>query len=180
MKTFEFSIVASGLDPEAEGFADRFYDAGCSDATIFFQKGHIILDFSRDAGGIDSAICSAIECVESAGAHVDRVEPDPLVSLSDIAARTGLSRAAITQYAKGQRADDFPAPVARVTSETSLYDWSQVATWLYRKEKISLEQAIQATAVRVVNEAISTGEAKLRETLHRRLKAYEAELARAA
>src|ERR1041385_5630982 len=30
MKTFEFSIVASGLDPEAEGFADRFYDAGCS------------------------------------------------------------------------------------------------------------------------------------------------------
>jgi hypothetical protein len=35
MKIFEFSIIASGLDPEAEDFADRFFDAGCDDATPF-------------------------------------------------------------------------------------------------------------------------------------------------
>ena len=46
MKTFEFSIVASGLDPEAEDFADRFFNAGPDDATLSFQKGHIILDFA--------------------------------------------------------------------------------------------------------------------------------------
>jgi transcriptional regulator with XRE-family HTH domain len=180
MKMFEFSIIASGLDPEAENFADRFYDAGCDDATISFQKGHIIADFARDAESIDAAISSAVECIRSAGAHVDRVEPDPLVSLSDIAARTGLSRAAITQYAKGQRSENFPAPVARVTSDTSLYDWVQVATWLYRQGKLSREQAIAAAAVKAANDAIGTDSAILRETLHRRVQAYEAELKKAA
>src|SRR3984893_9278948 len=176
MKTFEFSIIASGLDPEAEGFADRFFNAGCDDATISFQKGHIILDFARDAASIDEAICSAVECVEQAGAHVNRIEPDPLVSLADIAARTGLTRAAISQYAKGQRSADFPSPVARVTSDTSLYDWSQVATWLYQHEKLSRESAIEAAAVKAVNEAICAHEPKLRDTLQERLKSYEAEL----
>ena len=92
MKTFEFSVVASGLDPEAEGFADRFFEAGCDDATVGFQKGRIILDFARDAACLDEAIASAVAAVTAAGAKVDRVEPDPLVSLSDIAARTGMSR----------------------------------------------------------------------------------------
>jgi hypothetical protein len=176
MKTFEFSIVASGLDPEAEDFADRFFNAGCDDATISFQKGHIILDFAREADSVDAAICSAVECVGAAGAHVDRIEPDPLVSLADIAARTGLTRAAITQYAKGQRGEDFPVPVARVTSETSLYDWAKVATWLFQHEKLSRDDAIKATVVKAANDAICAHESKLRDKLHERLKDYEREL----
>ena len=176
MKTFEFSVVASGLDPEAEDFADRFFNAGCDDATISFQKGHIIVDFAREAKSIDIAICSAVDCVEKTGARIDRIEPDPLVSLADIAARTGLSRAAITQYSKGQRSADFPSPVARVTSETSLYDWSQVATWLYQHEKLSRDQAIEATAVKVANEILGANRPKLRDTLRKRLKSYEATL----
>src|ERR1051326_7892442 len=59
--TFEFSIIASGLDPEAEGFADRFFEAGCDDATISVQKGHIILDFAREALSVEDAICSAVD-----------------------------------------------------------------------------------------------------------------------
>jgi len=180
MNEFEFCIIASGLDPEAKDFADRFFNAGCDDATISFQKGHIILDFTREADTIDAAICSAVECVEKAGAHVDRIEPDPLVSLSDIAARTGLTRAAITQYAKGQRGENFPSPVARVTSDTSLYDWSTVATWLFHNEKLSRDKAIEAEAVKAANEAIEAREPRLRETLQGRLKAYEASLDLAA
>ena len=91
MKKFQFSVIASGLDPEAEDFADRFFDAGCDDATISFQKGRIILDFARESNSVDAAICSAIDSVEKAGARVNRIEPDPLVNLSDIAARTGLN-----------------------------------------------------------------------------------------
>ena len=180
MKTFEFSIIASGLDPQAEDFADRFFDAGCDDATISFQKGHIIADFAREAVSVDAAICSAVECVEKAGAQVDRVEPDPLVSLSDIAARTGLTRAAITQYAKGQRGQNFPAPVARVTSETSLYDWATVATWLFHHEKLSRDQAVEAEALKAVNEALAAHETRLRDALRARLKAYKARLEKRA
>jgi hypothetical protein len=180
MKTYEFSIIASGLDPESENFEQQFYDAGCDDALIVFQKGHIIVDFARESDSIDAAICSAIECVEKAGAHVDRVEPDPLVSLTDIAARAGLSRAAITNYAKGDRADNFPAPVARVTSKTSLYDWAAVATWLFQHKQISKEEAVEAEAVKVTNAAIECHEPKLREALQGSLKAYEAKLEKEA
>jgi predicted DNA-binding transcriptional regulator AlpA len=179
MKTFEFSIVASGLDPEAEDFADRFYEAGCDDATISFQKGHIILDFARDAGAVDAAICSAIECVEKAGAHVDRVEPDPLVNLSDIASRTGLTRQAISHYSKGNRGAHFPAPVARVTSDAPLWDWASVAKWLYENDKLARDAAIEAEAVRVANVAIETGTPKL-EALQSHLQAYDAGLRKAA
>jgi predicted DNA-binding transcriptional regulator AlpA len=180
MKTFEFSIIASGLDPEAADFADRFYNAGCDDATISLQKGHIILYFARDAETVDAAICSAIECVENAGGDVNRVEPDPLVSLADIASRTGLTRSAITQYAKGQRGANFPPPIARITSETSLYDWAEVAAWLFRHKKLSREQAIEAEAVKVANEAICAHETKqrdkLRDKMQERLESYEKEL----
>lgn len=174
-KMYEFSIIASGLDPRAEDFESRFYGAGCDDATVSFQKGHTILDFARNANSIDEAICSALECVTKAGAHIDRIEPDPLVSLADIAARTGLSRAAISHYAKGQRSADFPVPVARVTSDISLYDWSQVAAWLYRHDKLSRDKAIEAAAVKAVNDAICANET-IRDKLQERLKSYEAEL----
>ena len=90
MKTFEFSIIASGIDPEADDFGDRFYDAGCDDALVAFQKGHTIIDFAREAETFAEAIASAVENVCAAGATIDRIEPDPLVNLSDIAARTAL------------------------------------------------------------------------------------------
>jgi hypothetical protein len=173
MKTYEFSIVASGLDPAAEDFEQRFYDAGCDDALIAFQKGHIIVDFAREADSVSAAIATALECVKAAGATVDRVEPDPLVSLSDIASRTGMTRAAMTQYSKGQRGRSFPSPVARVTSDSPLWDWASVARWLYQNKKLSREAAIEAEAVRVANTAIERSDAKFKETLERKLKAYE-------
>lgn len=176
MKTYEFIVVASGLDPKTDDFEQRFYRAGCDDATISFQKHHIIVDFAREADSIDSAICSAVDCVKAAGAQIDRIEPDPLVSLADIASRAELTRAAITQYSKGQRGADFPAPVARITCETSLYDWAEVAAWLFQHGKLSREEAIKAAAVKVANEAICAHESKLREKIQKRLRDYKKEL----
>jgi hypothetical protein len=88
MKTFEFSIIASGLDPKAEDFADRFFDAGCDDATLSFQNRQIIVNFVREAESIDAAIVSAAECVAAAGAKVQRIELGPLVNLANITSLT--------------------------------------------------------------------------------------------
>lgn len=162
MKTYEFIIIASGLDPEADDFESRFYDAGCDDATISFQRGHIIAEFARQAESMDDAIASARDCVISVGATVERVEPDPLVSLADMAARTGMSRAAMTQYAKGQRAKGFPAPVARVTTDNPLWDWASVAHWLWRRNKIPEDAAIEADALSEANKAIERMAARVR------------------
>src|ERR1700675_2404183 len=107
MKTHEFAIIASGLDPEADDFEDRFYEAGCDDATVSYQKGAIILEFAREAQTFAKALISAFSNVQQAGAKIERVEPDYLVSLSDIAMRSGLSRAAISLYSKGERSEGF-------------------------------------------------------------------------
>lgn len=110
MKTYEFTIVAAGLDLQAEDFEARFYDARCDNALISFQKGHILVDFAREAESLEEAIASAVENVRQAGASVERVEPDPLVSLADMAARSNMSRSAMTNYFKGHRGEGFPAP----------------------------------------------------------------------
>jgi hypothetical protein len=123
MKTHEFTIVASGLSPEAPDFEDRFFEAGCDDAIISLQKGIIVLEFAREAPNFIKALTSALSDVQRAGAKAERIEPDHLVSMADIARRAGLTRAAISLYAKGMRAQEFPAPVARVTPESPLWDW---------------------------------------------------------
>lgn len=165
MKTYEFSIIATGLDPQAEDFESRFYDAGIDDATVSFQKGHIIVDFARAAESIDAAIISAMDAVASTGATINRIEPDPLVSLSEIASRTGMSRAAMTQYSKGQRGKGFPAPAVKITSDSPLWDWSIVAQWFYENDKLTRADVIEARILKKANEAIECHEPRLKEKL---------------
>ena len=74
MKTFEFSVIASGLDPSADDFEARFYGNRCDDALVSFQKGYIIIDFAREARTLDEAIASAVDDVTATGAHVERFE----------------------------------------------------------------------------------------------------------
>jgi transcriptional regulator with XRE-family HTH domain len=152
MQIHEFSIIAEGLDPTAEDFESRFYDVGCDDATISFQRGVIILDFARAAETFEGAISSAIKQVEQAGAEIIRVEPEPLVSLSDIAQRAGMTRAAISLYASGQRGTAFPSPVARFTSESPLWNWADVATWLEKAGRIDRPEAEKAKILSRLNQ----------------------------
>ncbi|SFV04616.1 hypothetical protein SAMN02799631_04137 [Methylobacterium sp. 174MFSha1.1] len=159
MKIYEFSIIASGPDPHADDFETRFYDSGCDDALVAFQKGHIILDFAREAASIEEALSTAVEAVQRAGARVDRVEPDPLVTLSEIAARAGLSRAAVTHYAKGERGSGFPAPVACVTTKSPLWEWSQVAEWLAARGVLSGDVSQQAASISRMNAALTARQA---------------------
>jgi hypothetical protein len=152
MKTHEFTIIASGMNPNDDDFADRFYEAGCGDATIAYQKGLIILEFAREAENFVHAITSAFEDVQKAGAKVEGFEPDYLVSLSDIAERCNLSRSAISLYCKGERGDKaFPSPVARVTSESPLWDWVDVSRWMHKHEKVGAETVLEARLVREAN-----------------------------
>ncbi|HEY4941120.1 MAG TPA: hypothetical protein VII56_06805 [Rhizomicrobium sp.] len=177
MKTHEFTIVASGLDPEADDFEDRFYEAGCDDSTISFQKGAIILEFAREAQTFAKALISAFSDVQRAGAKVERIEPDYLVSLSDIAARSGLSRAAISLYGKGERAQGFPAPVARVTSESPLWDWVEVSCWMLQQKRLSPRDVLQARLVKEAN-LVAQSQALKRGQLVKRLEKRAAEFLR--
>src|SRR5450759_5662981 len=91
-----------------------------------------------------------------------------------MASRTGLSRSAMTNYSKGTRAKDFPAPVAKVTSESPLWDWATVARWMFENEKLDKESAIEAEIVRQANEAICAGQVHIGDQLKKRAEEYSA------
>ena len=176
MTTFEFTIIATGLDPEANNFESRFYDGACNDASVSFQKGHILLDFARDADSLEQAISTAVLDAQEAGATVERIEPDPLVSLADIASRADMSRGAMTNYVQGLRQVGFPPPRLRVTTKSPMWDWADVAIWLYQKERVAREVALHAVIVSAANGALECG-GDFAVDLHARVEARKAELA---
>jgi len=157
MRSYEFTLVAK-LNREFDAFAGALFAAGCDDATISLQRGLAILDFERDAKSFGHALKSAMDDVARAGVECLRIEPDSLVSISDIAARAGFTRAAASNYAKGARGKAFPSPVMRVTSESPLWDWVDVARWLFRQGKLPLAELVRARIVKRENEALRGGQ----------------------
>lgn len=158
MSEFEFSFLLSGPDPHSGDFADRFFEAGCDDATIMLTRGLIAVCFARQADNYAQAVMSGYRDVLKTGAKVERFEPDFLVSRSDISKRAGLSKAAISLYVAGERGRGFPAPCARITSSNPLWDWVEVAAWLHRNEQLPLDAVVNARISRVVNWFVQAGE----------------------
>ncbi|WP_147262729.1 hypothetical protein [Roseiarcus fermentans] len=152
MKTFEFTIVASSPGSDIADLSERLFEAGCDDATVSLQKGAAIIEFDRESRSFYHALKSALRDVESTGAMVLYIAPEHLVSLSDIASRIGITRAAVSNYAIGKRdSGDFPIPVVRVTTDTPLWDWVDVARWFFRRGRLSLTQVVHARVVRYEN-----------------------------
>ena len=58
---------------------------------------------------------------------------------------------AITHYTRGDRGENFPGPVAKVTSKHPLWDWPEVAEWLFERGTLSREEVVQARIVKEAN-----------------------------
>jgi len=159
VRIFNFTLIASGLDPTDPSFEERLFEAGCGDATVSFQRGVLIFEFDREARTFAKALISGLIDVQSAGAKVTHIEPDHLVNLSEIAERSNLSRAAVSLYASGQRGHDFPSPIARLTTESPLWDWVDVSKWMFHKGTISRSAVVEAQIVRDANAIIRGAEA---------------------
>ncbi len=159
MSEYEFTFVVSGVDPHASDFEDRFFEAGCDDATLMLVNGLVAVCFVREAGDFSHAVLSAHADVLKTGATVERFEPDFLVSRSEIAKRANVTRAAITHYVNGERGAGFPPPHARITSSNPLWDWVEVSTWLHRHGDLPLEEVVNARISRAINRAVGSGAA---------------------
>lgn len=154
----EFTLVFHGeLDDRA---LDALFQAGCDDATVGEVDGVGYADFIRAAESFGDAIRSAIGQVESVpGLTVARVEPDDLVTLSEIAQRLGRSRESIRLLAAGERGTgDFPAPTSHLKARTRLWRWSEVAAWAERQDQPI--DTSSATTIAAINAALT-----LRKTL---------------
>ncbi len=110
MELYNFTLTLSGVRMDTEGLADALYTHGCDDALICYYGNSVYVEFDREAESLDKAIQTAIDNIEASGtgAIVESVD-SALVSLSDIAQRSGLTRQAITLLKDGLRGiGDFP------------------------------------------------------------------------
>jgi hypothetical protein len=142
MAEYEFTLVIHG-PVEDDNVINALFERGCEDATFGSVDGIGYADFHREAPGLGQAIFSAVRDVESVpGLTVLRVEPDDLVTASEIAARLGRTRESVRLLIAGERGGgDFPAPVSHHRSRNRLWRWSEVAAWAEVKGGHELEQA---------------------------------------
>jgi hypothetical protein len=133
MSEYIFTLTLSGItltDPEL----NALYEAGLDDATFAVeQDGAVLAMFDRSGPSQEDAVLTAIRDVEKSdiGAHVLRVcADDDWLTASEIAERTGRSRASIRLLALGERGPGgFPEPAARKGSTNPLWRWNEVADW---------------------------------------------------
>jgi hypothetical protein len=156
-QSFRFTVIAEGLDPEADDFEDRFFEAGCDDSSISVVNRVVALDFTRRAKSFLHAVFSAVMDVHKAGAKAVRIEPENWVTAAEIADDAGTSRQAITNFIQGTRGSkDFPLPVARATSSSPLFDRVSVARWLWASGRLETRSPIlQARVVDRLNSALA-------------------------
>lgn len=127
-ETFEFTFVLSAA-PTGEQL-DSLFEVGGDDATPELNRKTNTgsLHFARRAPTLAEALVSALHTVEAAGLRAVAVESNDLVTLRDIAARTGRTYEGVRLLATGQRGPGaFPPPMA--SSGAALYSWVQVADW---------------------------------------------------
>jgi len=151
MELHSFTFLVSGVDPTSDDFEQRFVEAGCDDATLALMNGLLAVCFDREEKDFSHAVISAYSDILKADVCIERFEPDFLVSKTEIAKRACITRAAVTNYANGERGDDFPKPFARITTKSPLWDWVEVSTWLHKHGKLSVADVINARICRSVN-----------------------------
>ena len=131
MKSHHFTLVVDGLDLQSDAVFDALFEAGCDDALVGRSDGIQYMDFDREAESTVTAILSAIADVESVpGVEVIRLAGDGLVSMADIAVRTGRTRESVRLLVANERGPGrFPAPVTDRRTRFRFWRWSEVRDW---------------------------------------------------
>lgn len=148
MAEYEFTLVVHGpVDDDA--VINALFERGCDDATFGTVDGSGYAEFHREAPSLGDAIFSAIDDLEGVpGLAALRVEPDDLVTVSEIAERLGRTRESVRLIVAGERGrGDFPGPVSHLRSRNRLWRWSEVAVWAGVKGSVQPEQAQLLAAI---------------------------------
>ncbi len=141
MNTYHFTIVVRDAHADLPDIEDQFFEAGCDDALLCSYNNTVYLEFDREAENAQQAIRSALENIHAAGFKQLVVQEGGVSTLAEMAEWAGLSRQALSQYARNKRGNGhFPPPVYGVSSSSALYSWAEVAEWLYQQGKLSQTQ----------------------------------------
>jgi hypothetical protein len=108
MPTYAFTIVVDGGDLDDDA-AETIYGGGLDDATIRRFAGWQLIEVDREADSYGQALFAALRQLREAveGLRFVRVEPDGLVTVQDIADRTGRTRESVRLLIGGERGPGF-------------------------------------------------------------------------
>jgi hypothetical protein len=132
MTSHEFTLIVEGPDLQDQAHIEALFEAGFDDATIGRVGSIQYVDFDRDAESFADAVFSATEGLEAIvpEARVVHLEPDDLVTMSEIAERTGRTRESVRLLITGDRGPGaFPAPATHFRSRQRMWRWQEVAVW---------------------------------------------------
>lgn len=125
MDAYEFTFVVDHRlsEDEVDGLLDRL-----DDVTPEREQCRTLLGFDRRSTSLAEALVSALRDVESAGLTVGSVRSEDLVTVREIAARTGRSYESVRLLAAGKRGPGgFPGALS--SAGWTLYSWAQVRPW---------------------------------------------------
>ncbi len=134
-RPFEFTLILTGSEKDLPEIASRLRAAGHRDRLQASKRSGVVYIACEQGGEslVDvmlQTIAEVERALESTEHKVVRIEPDDLVTTSEIARRTGRSRESIRLYALGERGPgEFPPPISNLRSRSPLYRWSEVAEW---------------------------------------------------
>jgi len=151
-----FTLALASPRALTTDFEAAVFEAGCDDAALLQRGGTVYLEFDREAPSFLEAVLSAIGDVHAIpGAAVSRVEPDELVTASEIARRIGRTRESVRLLAEGARGPGgFPAAATGSRGQrTRLWRWSEVASWL-QASGIPAPSPVDGRTVAAVNGAL--------------------------
>lgn len=132
MTGHEFTLIVDGPDLQDETHIEALFAAGFDDATVGRVGSIQYVDFDREAETFADAVFSATEGIEAAvpEVRVVHLEPDDLVTMSEIAERTGRTRESVRLLIGGDRGPGgFPAPATHFRSRQRMWRWQEVAVW---------------------------------------------------
>lgn len=136
MSAHEFTLIVEGPDLQEDPYVDALFEAGFDDTTIGRVGSIQYLDFDREAESFVDAVFSAAKDLESAvpGVRVVHLEPDDLVTMSEIAERVGRTRESVRLLISGDRGPGgFPAPATHFRNRQRMWRWQEVAVWFADK-----------------------------------------------
>lgn len=132
MAIHEFTLIVEGPDLQEEAVIDALFEAGLDDVTVGRVGTLQYVDVDRESEDFAEAVFSATEAIEQTvrDARVMHLEPDDLVTMSEIAERTGRTRESVRLLISGDRGPGgFPAPATHFRSRQRMWRWQEVAVW---------------------------------------------------
>lgn len=151
MSTYHFTLIVEGPDLDDDAVLDALYEHGCDDALVGRSHGVQYLDFDREAPSLDAAVLSAVADVERLdGVEVVRIADAGLVSMADIAARTGRTRESVRLLIEGERGPGgFPPPATDPRSRYRLWRWPEVSRWFETHLGSTLDEADEGVFIAI-------------------------------